>query len=148
MVLGHPVAVVAELLGPPGQVDGVAQRGTGVAAAERIGARSRIGQGYGAWGPRTGQTGAAAVAGGRKGRLGISRRSTGATSAWNSSRLSPVLLVGQPVGVGLQVHDLVAEPLVVAVHLVDDLLRAADQDRAALDRVLQGGEDRLDADAG
>jgi hypothetical protein len=38
-----------------------------------------------------------------------------------------VLGVGQPAGVGMQVQDGVAELLVVAVHLLDHLLRAADQ---------------------
>ena len=51
--------------------------------------------------------------------------------------------VGQAVPVGGDVQHLVAELLVVAVHLLDDLLRAADQRGAALDRVLQGGKHDL-----
>ncbi|MDG6109823.1 hypothetical protein PQF33_47770 [Dactylosporangium aurantiacum] len=58
-----------------------------------------------------------------------------------------MLFVGEPVRVGLHVHHLVAEPVVVPVDLVDDLLRAADEDRAACDRVLEGVEDRFDPDA-
>jgi hypothetical protein len=40
----------------------------------------------------------------------------------------------------------VTELVVVAVDLVDDLLGAADKRRAALDEVLQGREDRLQAE--
>ena len=47
----------------------------------------------------------------------------------------------QPARVGVQVQHGVPELLVVAVHLLDDLLRAADQRRAALDEVLQRRED-------
>ncbi len=49
--------------------------------------------------------------------------------------------VGQSARVGVHMEDAVPEPLVVAVHLVDDLLRAADQGGAALDEVLHRLED-------
>ena len=77
----------------------------------------------------------------------MARRSTGATSDWNSSSDVAVLGVGSaPPGSALQVQHAVPELLVVPVDLLDDLLRAADQGGAALDEVLQGGEDRLDAE--
>jgi len=41
----------------------------------------------------------------------------------------PVLRVGETAGVGVQVQNRVAELLVVAVHLLDHLGRAADQGR-------------------
>src|SRR5580658_4161583 len=49
----------------------------------------------------------------------------------------PVLRVGEPARVGVQVQDRVAELLVIAVHLLDHLGRAADQGRRALDEVFQ-----------
>ncbi len=52
---------------------------------------------------------------------------------------------GQPARVGLDVLHGVPEPFVIAVHLVDDLLRTADQGRAALDEVLQRLEDHRQA---
>ena len=54
-----------------------------------------------------------------------------------------MLSVGQPASVGVQVQHAVPELLVIAVHLVDHLLRTADQRRAALDEVVQIGEGRL-----
>lgn len=57
-----------------------------------------------------------------------------------------MLGTGQAAGLGVQMQHAVAEPLVVAVDLVDDLLGAADQGGAALGEVLQGGEDRFDAE--
>ena len=57
-----------------------------------------------------------------------------------------MLRVGEAAGVGVQVQHAVAELLVVAVHLLDDLGRAADQRRGPLDEVLQGGEDGLEAE--
>src|SRR4051812_36652754 len=51
-----------------------------------------------------------------------------------------LLRFGESVGVGAEVDHLVAELLVVAAHLVDHLLRAAYQRRAAVDEVL----DRLE----
>jgi hypothetical protein len=48
---------------------------------------------------------------------------------------------GQAVAVGVQVHDLVAEALVVAQDLLDHLLRAPDQRRAAVKEVVQRRED-------
>lgn len=56
-----------------------------------------------------------------------------------------MLGVGEPARVSVHVEHAVPELLVVAVHFVDHLLRAADQRRAALDEVLQGGEHRIDA---
>src|SRR6202021_3468159 len=44
----------------------------------------------------------------------------------------PVLRVGEPARVGVQMQDRVAELLVIAVHLLDHLGRAADQGRRAL----------------
>src|SRR5690606_40312918 len=72
VVLGHPVAAVAELLGPAGQVEGVAQ---GLARRASRHDRGEV---------EDGQRHAAPPVPG-KGLLGISARSTGATSAWNSS---------------------------------------------------------------
>src|SRR6202034_2599188 len=57
-----------------------------------------------------------------------------------------VLCVAEPAGVGVQVHHAVAELLVVAVHLVDDLLRAADQSGTTGNEVVEVGEDRLQAE--
>ena len=59
------------------------------------------------------------------------RSRSGTARAWRGA--AP----GQAVAVGVQVEHLVSELLVVAMHLVDDLLRAADQGRAALDGVLE-----------
>ena len=46
VVLGHPVAVITELLGPAGQVEGAAQRVTGGAAGHQRG-EIEDGQRYG-----------------------------------------------------------------------------------------------------
>jgi hypothetical protein len=54
-----------------------------------------------------------------------------------------VLGIGEPARVGMQVQHGVPELRVVAVHLLDYLLRAADQRRTAGDEVLEVGERRL-----
>src|SRR3954468_9527690 len=54
-----------------------------------------------------------------------------------------VLLLGQAVAIGVYIEYLVPELLVVPQHLVDDLLRAADQGRTALNGVLERVEHRL-----
>src|SRR5262245_16214376 len=55
-----------------------------------------------------------------------------------------MLLPGQTIPVCTDMKRLMSELLVVAEDLIDDLLRAADQSRAARDRVLKCVEDWLD----
>ena len=140
VVLGEPVAGVAEALGLLGEVDAVAQRlGGGGAGGDRHEVEDgERGGGHGAPFLASRRAAAAPWRPQAHGGSGISRRSTGAMSDWNSSSDVPVLGVGQAAGVRVQVQHAVPELLVVAVHLVDDLLRAADQRGAALDEVLQG----------
>ena len=57
-----------------------------------------------------------------------------------------MLSAGQAAGLGVQVQDAMAELLVIAVHLVDNLLRAADQRGAPGGEVLDVGKDRLQAE--
>ena len=47
---------------------------------------------------------------------------------------------GQAGSIGVQIKHLVPQLLVIPMHLLNDLLRAADQCRTALDRVLEGVE--------
>jgi hypothetical protein len=53
-----------------------------------------------------------------------------------------VLGIGEPARVGMQVQHGMPELRVVPVHLLDDLLRAADERRTAGDEVLKVGEPR------
>src|SRR5205807_7356914 len=56
-----------------------------------------------------------------------------------------VLLLGQAITIGVDVEHLVPQLLVIPQHFVDDLLRAANQSRTALDGVLERVEHRLHA---
>ncbi len=52
-----------------------------------------------------------------------------------------LLRCSQPTSVGCHVHDFMSETLVIAEHLVDHLLRAADERGTAFDKVLDTLED-------
>ena len=158
MVLGEPVAGVAEPFGLLGQVDAVAQRlGRGRAGRDRdeVQDGQRGGRHAGLPPHLRSRVAATARAGtasspsgpppqphGRVGDLAPQHRGDVGLEQFEAG---PVLRVGQAAGVGVQVQDRVAELLVVAVHLLDHLGRAADQGRGALDEVLQRREHRLHA---
>lgn len=57
-----------------------------------------------------------------------------------------MLSVGKPAGVGVQVQDAMAELLVLAMYLLDHLLRTADQCRTPGDEITEVGEDWLQAE--
>ena len=131
---------VAEPLRPLREVDAVAQ-GLGGVGAGLIGTRSRTARGMVPCRLRFAATGEQEVRGGRgRRRVGDLASQHREDSDWNSSSESRCCR-REPAGVRVQVQDAVAELFVVGADLLDDLLRAADQGRAAVDGVLAVGED-------
>src|ERR1700689_4288595 len=99
-------------------------RKTGSRTSDRTGSRTgrRTGRRTGSGGPRIVADRPAAPAPRRVGDLAPQHRGDVGLEQFKAG---PVLSVGEPARVGVQVQDRVPELLVVAVHLLDHLSRAA-----------------------